>query len=369
MALLQVQEFRPDFVSPPGTTLLDVLETRSMSQAELAERTGRPLKTINEIVKGKSAITTETALQFERVLGIIAEFWNQRESSYRTHLTRLREYEELGGFKDWVSNFPIGEMIKNKIIKPPENSVSAQVISILNFFGVASPDQWKEVWASPKLAFRKSSKLKTKVESTAVWLRQGEIEAQQVNCAPYSREKLVDMIPALREMSQEDDPQIFLPRLRDMFAACGVAIVIVPALVNVPVYGAARWLNPQKALIQLSLRGKSNDLFWFTLFHEIVHILNHSKKELFVEIERSDIAKSKEEEEADRLGSEYLLPKDIFTSWANSQTSFEASNIKKFARDQGIAPGIIVGRLQFEKRLVYKTKLNDLKVHYEWDSE
>ena len=76
-------QYTPDYVSPPGETLQEVLEERGMSQAELAERTGRPKKTINEIINGKAAITPETALQLERVLGIPASFWNNRERRYR----------------------------------------------------------------------------------------------------------------------------------------------------------------------------------------------------------------------------------------------------------------------------------------------
>ena len=88
-------QYNPDYVSPPGDTLLDVLEERGMSQAELAERTGRPRKTINEIINGKTAITPDTALQLERVLSIPAQFWSQREQNYQDFLARQRERSPL----------------------------------------------------------------------------------------------------------------------------------------------------------------------------------------------------------------------------------------------------------------------------------
>ncbi len=65
-------QYTPDVVSPPGETLLEILEDRGMSQAELAERTGRPKKTINEIIKGKAALTPETAIQ-------LSAFWARRQ--------------------------------------------------------------------------------------------------------------------------------------------------------------------------------------------------------------------------------------------------------------------------------------------------
>jgi len=84
-------QFTPDYAVPPGETLLETLEAISMSQAELAERMDRPKKTINEIIKGKAAITPETALQFERVLGISSGFWNNLERNYQETLARIKK--------------------------------------------------------------------------------------------------------------------------------------------------------------------------------------------------------------------------------------------------------------------------------------
>src|ERR1700752_4082045 len=95
-------QYVPDSVSPPGETLLEVLNERGMSQADLAERTGRPTKTINEIIKGKSAITPETALQLELVLGVSASFWNSREQHYREALARKKEADSFATQLDWL---------------------------------------------------------------------------------------------------------------------------------------------------------------------------------------------------------------------------------------------------------------------------
>src|SRR3954465_12535209 len=99
-------QYSPSEVSPPGETLLEVLEERGLTQAELAERTGRPRKTINEIVKGKAAITPETALQLERVLGVPAAFWNTRETHYREFLAQQNEVERFESEVAWIQKFP-----------------------------------------------------------------------------------------------------------------------------------------------------------------------------------------------------------------------------------------------------------------------
>jgi addiction module HigA family antidote len=87
MGGITVLPWAPDIAIPPGGTLLDMIEFRDISRAELAKRTGIPGKTINEIIKGRAAIAPETALQFEKVLGVPASLWLGLERNYRTALT------------------------------------------------------------------------------------------------------------------------------------------------------------------------------------------------------------------------------------------------------------------------------------------
>src|ERR1035441_4780316 len=174
----QIQnQYMPDVVSPPGETLQDLLESRRMSQAELADRTGRPKKTINEIVRGKAAITAETALQFERVLGVPASFWISREQNYRESLARAKEATALEGQIDWLDQIPYKNLVKLGWVRNHRDKPS-QVNELLRFFAVASSTSWNELWrtaAAP--AFRQSQSFSSEPGAVAAWLRRGEIEA------------------------------------------------------------------------------------------------------------------------------------------------------------------------------------------------
>lgn len=356
--------YRPDTVSPPGETLFDVLEERGMSQAELAERTGRPLKTINEIVKGKAAITPETAIQLERVLGIDAEFWNQREANYRAYLASEKEVESLTSHKNWLRQFPINEMKKRNWI-PNCESITDQLICVLNFFGVASPEQWDAGWTQKRLAFKKAMNLQTKIGPTSVWLRKGEIEGERIDCEAFNKDLLLESLPKLRTLTGEADPTVFVPKLQQICASFGVAVVLIQPFEGVPVYGSSCWLNSEKALIQLSVRGRTSDLLWFTFFHELGHILKHSKKELFIEMDSKSVEKTDEEIEADEFASEALIPKSQFQEWAN-RGDFSQSSVVRFANLVGVCPSVVVGRLQFLKLISYSSPLRSLKRKYKW---
>jgi len=362
--------YRPDKISAPGVTLLDLLEERGMTQTELSFRTGRPLKTINEIIKGKAAITSETAIQLERTLGVSAEFWNQREANYRAYLARQKELKHLTAEKGWLKQFPINEMKKRGWLQECGDMIADQIIAILNFFGVAAPEQWEFGWAKRRLAFRKAMNANLKIDRGAisVWLRQGELEAEKIQCKSFNREKLISSLNQIRELTKEKDPEVFIPKLRAICADCGIAIVFIKPFAKVQIYGASCWINPEKALVQLSLRGKTADTLWFTIFHEIGHIIKHSKKEFFIEIDDKSLNKTSEELEADAYAAETLIPSLQLNEWLQKKNKLNTSEICDFAKKLNIAPGILVGRLQYMNHVKY-TDFNGLKFKYHWCDE
>jgi len=107
--------------------------------------TGRPVKTINEVIQGKAAITAETALQLEQVLRVPASFWLKREQQYQESLARLAEEQRLKSWIDWLEEIPIRIKMRRSWI-PPCTNKAQQVLEALKFFGVASPEVWKAIW-------------------------------------------------------------------------------------------------------------------------------------------------------------------------------------------------------------------------------
>lgn len=361
----QIQnQYTPNLVSPPGETLLEIIEELEMSQAELAKRMGRPKKTINEIIKGKAAITPQTAIQLERVLNTPANFWNNREQLYRQHLARMEENENLANEVDWLEKFSIKDMVQKGWIEEYEDKAQ-QLRELLRFFGVASPDQWKALWVDyPTVSFRKTTAYPSEFEDLSAWLRQGEIEAQQIHCQPFDAKSFhQSLINDIRPLTLQP-PEVFHDELIHLCARVGVAVVVVPQLPNAKVSGATRWLTPHKALIQLSLRYKKDDYFWFAFFHEAGHILLHGKREVF--LEDNDTVNAKEKE-ADEFARESLIPGDKFDRFIHGSRSIYRSKkgILAFAKEIGIAPGIVVGRLHHDGYLEYR-HCNGLRRTFKW---
>ncbi|MBN1316097.1 MAG: helix-turn-helix domain-containing protein [Anaerolineales bacterium] len=355
-------QYTPDYVSPPGETLLELIEEREISQAELSRRMGRPKKTINEIIQGKTAITPETALQLERVLNVPANFWNRREQQYRQHLAYVNERERLSSQVEWIKKFPIKAMISFGWIESFEDKIQ-QLKELLKFFGVASPEQWEKYWNQCSVAFRKTSAFQSDLEALAAWLRQGEIESQKIECQPYDSKKFREVLEESRQLTIEP-PDVFQEKLVCWCATAGVSVVFVPQVPKARVSGATRWLTPKKAVIQLSLRYKKDDHLWFSFFHEAGHILFHSKRDIFLE---NDEVNGKNEEEANDFAARILIPPTKFAKFLRQHEGFYSNKraIKDFAKEIGIAPGIVVGRLQHDRVIPY-SHCNDLKRTFIW---
>jgi HTH-type transcriptional regulator / antitoxin HigA len=359
-------EYMPDSVSPPGETLLETLEALGMSQTDLANRMGRPLKTTNEIIKGKTAITPETALQLEKVLSVPARFWLNREQQYRESLARQAERENLGTQLDWLDQIPVSELAQRNLIEWCEDRVQL-LRNVLTFFGVASPREWHEVWFNPNVAFRKTLAYISEPGAVAAWLREGELQAQGIHCEPFDGDRFRAALQQIRSLTVEP-PEVFKLQMRALCAGSGVAVTLVKQFDQSKVSGATRWLTPDKALLQLSLRYKTNDHFWFSFFHESGHILIHGKRDVFLEDGCEDESAKRKEEEADKFARDFLIDVDSYGAFVQkTKPHFSKDKIRSFAAEQGVAPGIVVGRLQHDQHIPY-ANCNELKQRFEWPS-
>jgi len=360
-------KYDPDYAVPPGETLLETIESLGMTQRELALRTGRPVKTINEIIKGKTAITPDTAIQFERVLGAPASFWNSFQRNYDEARARLAERRELERSLDSLKTSTIREVIKKGWVNKRADKIQ-QLREVLTFLGVASPGQWDEYLNRMRASFRKSSAFRSDPEALVFWLRKGEIEARNIECAPYNATVFRNALARIRNITQEP-PEVFQPQVQQLCAEAGVAVVFVPELNKTRVSGASRWVSSSKATVQLSLRYKSDDQLWFSFFHEAAHVLLHGKRPVYVDLFLETTSKSpgEEERQANEFSANTLIPPRDFEHFVGTTPYFSKTAIRTFAERISIAPGIVVGRLQHEGRLPH-SHCNDLKKSLVWAS-
>ncbi len=353
---LQIQK---EILSPPGDTIQETIDFIGMSQAELAERIGRPKEKLNDIIKGREPITLKTAILLERVLGIPIGFWMERERKYREEVARIEQQEFLERGIDWLDMFPVRELKKEGWL--PDTRDKAELVdSLLKFFGIASPKQWEDIYISESVsvAFKVSLANTQSPHAISAWMRIGEHKSVKNKLPEFDKIAFKDALDDIKKLVIEQ-PDDYKERLQKICAKCGVAVIYTPCLPKAPISGAT-WWKGRNPIIQLSGRYKTNDSFWFAFYHEAGHILKHGKKEIFLEeLEGSPIDKQKEEE-ANRFAQKYLFPESVLNSLIE-KSQISEDDIIAYARKYETHPAIIIGQLQHNHIIKYSDG-NNFKV-------
>ncbi|PKN52848.1 MAG: addiction module antidote protein, HigA family [Deltaproteobacteria bacterium HGW-Deltaproteobacteria-13] len=328
----------PNKAVHPGHTIAKALEREGMPQKNLCARTGLSEKHLSQIINGSASITVETALLLENALGGSASFWINLEKNYQETNARLERMSLVKKEISLVPKFFYNELAKRGYV-PQTSSNENKVENLWRFFGVNSLSYIEN---TEPVVYRKKNGVEVKKDGIAAWLRCGEIESKKVTLPEYSDKKLKQSLPKIKLLSVKN-PEEYSKEIRDILNTCGVYLVYIPHFPGIGVSGAVRWIN-NNPLIQLSIYNAWADIFWFTLYHEIGHLILHGKKEKFIEYDDRDLVTAKEKEnEADRFASDELIPEKSYTDFLKKPLSFQG--IIEFANSFGIHSGIVAGRL------------------------
>lgn len=345
---------RPYRPITPGEILQEELDVRGWTQGDFAEITGKPLQAINEIISGKKAITPETAILFSEALGTSPEFWLNLESAYRLDILYQEKHKAalVSRRAKLYSLAPVKELIKRGWIKAAK-SIDQLELEVCNFLGIPNLDAPVVIGVN----FRKSNAGNIDNPALMAWVKKAEIEAKKISCAPFNLTNCKQSIKTLSRLSTNADGTRQIPdRLGDL----GIRLVFVPHLPQTRVDGAAFWLNKKSPVVALSLRMDRVDNFWFTLMHELVHIMETSKDNVrFIDSNITE-PESEAEKGVNQVAGDLLIPADRFRDFVNRNKPYFSRNaVISFAQELGIHPAIVVGRLQYEKLIPY-TNLRNL---------
>ena len=351
--------FDPDYVVAPGATLKESIDAKGISQVQLAQRAGLTEKTISQIINGIAPISYDTAGKLELVTGVPAKFWNRRELGYREALSRRKELATLAKNKAWLKEIPLDELVDRKYIEASEDA-GTLVHRALRFFGVGSVDAWRAALSAPSVQYR-SNKAEAKYPGfVAAWLRMGELQAEAIDYESFNGQEFRRLLRRdIRELTTTS-ASVWSKKLPELCARAGVAVVLTKEIPKAAVSGAKRWLPKKEiALIQLSLKFKTDDQLWFSFYHEAGHVLLHGRQN-YLDFGPGD--ETEEEREASAFARDLLIPREHISQLRNLRSKV---SIRRFASSIGVSPGIVVGRLQHDK-LMPHSHCNELKKKCGW---
>lgn len=337
--------------TPPGATIKEQLLDRGMSQKEFAARMEMSEKHISKLINGEVQLTSDMAVRLEMVLGVPARFWSNLEAIYREKLVKVKNENDMEADMILVKKLPYNEMAKNGWI-PETKKSKEKVIYARKFFEVVN----LELIRDPRLnniACRRINESEKADYALLAWAQEAKLEARKISTASIDVKTLNLRIPEIRKMTSMN-PAEFCPKLIKLLADCGVALIFLPHIGGSFLHGAT-FYDGGKIVIGLTVRGKDADKFWFSLFHELAHIL-------YGHIGQADGTSEGDENAADDFARETLIPQSEFVRLLK-RNDFSKDAIRQFATYVGIDVGIVVGRLQREGYIDYSW-YNDMKTKY-----
>ena len=344
---------RSYIATPPGATIKEQLEDRGMSQKEFASRMNMSEKHISHLINGEVQLTPDVAYRLEMVLGLPARFWNNLEAIYREKIALAEAENALEEDIELAKKLPYKEMSEYGWV-PATQKKEERVIMLRKFFEVVQLTVLSNEKLIPGIACRRLSMSEKADFALIAWSQKAKLDARSVQTAPIDLKGLTSNIPAIRAMTTKD-PQIFCGELVKLLAGCGIAVVFLPHIGGSFMHGAT-FYDKNKIVIGLTVRGKDADKFWFSLFHEIAHIL-------LGHLNQDEGTSEADEAAADAFAKNTLIPNEAFTRFV-SNGQFSKDSILVFAKAVGIDPGIVVGRLQKEGFIEFNWH-NDLKTRYQ----
>jgi len=337
---------------PPGETIREMLADRQMSQGEFATHMDITEKHTSRLINGKVELTHDMALKLEFVLGMPASFWNGLESGYREELARIKIELEDEQELEFMKKFPYPKIAKIGLL-PKTKKAQEKIINVRKFFEVVKLPIINDLKIA-NVAFRKSGENSESDYTLTAWLQAAKVAARKIETKTINIQLLINKINEIRSLTILD-PVDFEIKLKNILADCGVALVFLPHIDGSRLNGAS-FVDGKKIILGLTVRGKYADKFWFSLFHELYHVI---EKHIYSETGATE----EEERYADEFAKNTLISTTDFSNFISNRNEFYQNDIIEFAKKINILPSIVVGRMQIEKCIPFNC-FNELKVKY-----
>ena len=353
-----------DLIIHPGETIGDILEERGITQAELAAHTDVSPAYISSVISGKKNISTKFAMKLEYALGVPRSFWLNLQANYDAELLGFNE-EATVSEDEKIAKSSLGEVIsylKKRAIIPATNKAEELVLSLRKALQVSNIANLKDL--VPSGAFRISTSSNVDPYVLGAWLRLCQISADTHTISTEFDSALVDnLIYELKGIMLKTNCNITY-ELSSVMSRYGIAFSVVHNFKGAPVHGYISRKGDNTYQMVLTIRGAFADIFWFSLFHEIGHIVNGDISKSSKFIDAMDSQNLEQELAADAFARDALLDAESYNTFL-SQRNYSISAIQKYAVTQRVKPYVVIGRLQKEKYIPYN-RFCQYKLRYKW---
>ena len=353
-----------DLLIHPGETIADLLEERGITQKELAKRAGVSEPFLSDVIRGKKDISKGLAMGLEYAFGVSRSFWLNLQANYDAELLSLQEEESIQEEEKEVLSaiHEIVGYLKKRSVITDGISLEQTIIELRKILRVSSLTGLRAL--APAGAFRMSDKTPVNQDVLGAWLCLCKVQSAERRIeSRFDVAQVDELVSKLKDimLTNRGDLQ---KSLKNLFAEYGIDFSIVHNFRGAPVHGYIARKEDGTYQMVLTLRGAAADIFWFSLFHELGHIVNGDVSKVGSFIDAQDSNDKQKEEAADLFASSVLLEPGSYERFV-SEGFFTYTSIKEYARQQEVPPYIVIGRLQKETKIPWSW-YQRYKPRYKW---
>ena len=345
-------EYNDKIAFHPGYYIKEIIDESGLTQEDFAKRLGTTPKNISILVRGEQSLSIDIATKLSRMLGTTIAYWLNLQQAYDEKVAAFLSEEELKREREVFKLIDYKYFRDNFVMPNLSRKVDEQIKNVREFLSVASLTVLEE--RNLAVSFRSYTEelSRSNIVNANAMVQIAINKTLKVDAPKYNKkkfEKAVDF--ALTQTKNHDG---FLTEVKKAFEQAGVVLVVLPNLKNSGINGATKKVDG-KVMIMVNDRRHYADTFWFTLFHEIGHVLNGDLGITF---------KNEAEDDADLYAQRSLIPEDAYIEFKNQNQSFTEDVIRRFADAIDQDPGIVYGRLQIDGKIPYtETYLSDKLRH------
>ena len=355
-------EYKNIIAFHPRYYIQETIEDLEMTQEEFAIRLGTSAKTISKLVNGEINLSNDIADKLSNMFGTSIDLWLNLQITYEKKKIEIKKAEQFDQQKEIARLIDYSYFVDLGLVTHVRR-IEDKITNLCKYFQISNLN----VLLTPDFLVNYRTATKSfsdkNVINSKAWLQTAINIGKNMQVNNFDEKKLKSYIPEIRSMTLQK-PQMFLPRLKEIFSECGVTFVLLPYLKNSGVNGAVKWINKNKVILALNDRRKSADTFWFSLFHEIKHVLQQKHKHIFISGQEinTECLNQQLEIEADSFAQETLIPQADYAAFIK-KGGYSDNAIVGFANSIGIHPGVVFGRLQHDKYLA-QNRGSQYKIKY-----
>ena len=339
-----------DLIIHPGETIADVLEDRGITQAELASRAGVSPAYVSNVIAGKKGISANFAMGLEYALGVPKSFWLNLQANYEAELLEVNEEQTITDEERKVRE-DLKDIVKylrkqGKMLIGENKDES--ILSLRKVLQISNITNLKEM--IPTGAFRMAGNAAVNPNVLGAWIRLCQLAGNDKTIsAKFEKKYTNDLIQEIKSIMCCKNAELQRD-LKNVMEKYGIDFSVVKNFRGAPVHGYISQKNDGIYQMVLTIRGAFADIFWFSLFHEIGHIVNG---DIGKNLKFLDYGNDYDKElAADLFASNMLLSPESYKAFIQ-RNDFSIEAICRYAESQHVMPYIVIGRLQKEKYLAY----------------